>query len=230
MGFSYLSPAPENDRYFTGHVDDARIYTRALSHSEVMALYNGNQSTGSGVYLLGAPLSVSGSLSIHAGELDVSASNYPITLSGNWLNVGDFTKRSGTVYLRGGKDQTMSGNTVFNNLDITANGRTRSVYFDYRGRQSISGALVLQGTSANPISLRSTKTESGWNILLDSNDGSQTVEYLNVQDSDASGGATLVCHTNTEGCTDSGRNTNWDFSNEAVAAPSKKDGFFFFLE
>ncbi|MBA3298115.1 MAG: hypothetical protein H0U19_14405, partial [Acidobacteria bacterium] len=58
--------------FLNGFVDDVRIYNRALSASEVRALYNGNQNTGSGTYTLGSALTVAGNLNIVSGALDTS--------------------------------------------------------------------------------------------------------------------------------------------------------------
>jgi hypothetical protein len=205
---------------FFGQIDDFRVYNRALSASEIQKLYNGYPHTGSGVYSLGSKLNVSGSLLNYTGELR-TGNAYPITASGNWLNMGQFTS-TGTVYLRGGTNQTMSGNTVFGNLNATSNGRNRTIFMDHSSRQSASGALVLQGTVSNALTLRSTRTGSGANLLLDGSSGSQEIAYMNVRNNDASGGSTLVCYAIAEGCTDSGNTTNWLFLD-----PSGRNQFFF---
>ncbi|OGJ56680.1 hypothetical protein A3D88_02790 [Candidatus Peribacteria bacterium RIFCSPHIGHO2_02_FULL_52_16] len=192
-----------------GKIDDIRIYNRALTASEINALYNGGKSTGSGVYVLGSNLDVNGNLNIYSAALDASAGNYNVTLSGSAALYGDFTKRSGTFTLDGG-DQTISGSTVFHNFTKTVTS-AQTLTFDHTSRQSISGALTLRGAASNLMSLRTTKTGSASNLLLDGDGGSQTIDFLDVLDSDASGGDALVCSDVAEECTDSGRNTNWDF-------------------
>jgi hypothetical protein len=214
---------PFGSRYWDGNIDDVRIYNRVLSRSEIQNLYNGYPHTGSGIYSLGSKLNISGSLLNYTGELR-TGNAYPLTLSGNLLNLGQFTS-TGTVYLRGGTNQTMSGNTVFQNLNVTSNGRTRTIFFDHSSRQSASGALVLRGTSTNPLSLRSTRSGSGANLLLDGSSGSQEIAYMNVRNNDASGGSTLVCYAIAEGCTDSGSNTNWLFTDPAVPNGRNNRGF-----
>ena len=199
------------DFNFPGEIDDVRVYTRALSASEIEALANGNPSSSSGTYTLGSQLELSGSLLNYTGTVDVSASDHPITVSGSWLNHGDFTKQSGTVYLPGGGAQTMSGNTVFNNLTITDNGATRTIFMDWTSRQTVSGALALQGTESNTLSVRSTRTGSAAQLVLDAETGTQTVAYVDVQDSNAGSGTSIICYENLEGCTDSENNTNWVF-------------------
>ena len=52
----------------------------------------------------------------------------------------------------------------------------------------------------------------GARLLLDGDSGTQTLDYLNVKDSNATGGQSLVCLTASEGCIDSGNTTNWTFA------------------
>jgi len=58
-------------------------------------------------YTLDGAIDVDGNLTITAGTLDASASNYAITLAGNWTNDGGFTSRSGTVTFDGSAAQTI---------------------------------------------------------------------------------------------------------------------------
>ncbi len=211
--------------FWDGQMDDVRVYNRALSASEIARLASGYPNTGSGVYNLGSALAVSGSLLNYTAELR-TGNAYPITVTGSWLNHGQFTS-TGTVYLRGGGNQTMSGNTVFHTLDIRSNGRTRTVFFDHSSRQSASGSLVLRGAKANVLSLRSTRAGSGANLLLDGDSGTQTIDYLNVKDNHADGGKTLECALSFEGCTDSGNNVNWRFQH--VQNPANNMGYILFF-
>ncbi|HVW66654.1 MAG TPA: LamG-like jellyroll fold domain-containing protein [Candidatus Peribacteraceae bacterium] len=197
--------------YMIGSLDDVRIYNRALSASEVSHLASGYQNTGSGNYVLGAALTVNGNLNIVSGNLDASASNYGVTAKGNWSNVGNFTPHSDTVTLSTTANQTLSGSTIFWNLTKLAT-NAASLFFDYTGRQSASGSLNLMGVQGGLLKIRSTATGTGAHILLDGDSGTQNLRYLDVKDSDATGGATLTCHTGDGGCADSGNNTNWSFS------------------
>jgi len=200
--------------FSTSLIDDVRVYNRILSASEVSSLANGNQYTGSGVYTLGNALDVDGDLGLYDSTLR-TGNAYGITVSGSWLGHGRLSS-TGTVTLDG-TNQTISGNTIFNNLTVTR-ASTGTLFFDFQGRQSVSGALTLQGAAGNLLILRSTLTGSASNLLLDGSAGTQTIDNLDVQDSDASGGAELECLTASEGCVDSGNNTNWSFSS-AVTTP-----------
>ena len=109
-----------------------------------------------------------------------------------------------------GSGQTLSGSTLFENITkVTGNDDT--FWLDYTAQQSVSGTLTLRGNAVGLLELRSTKTGSASNLLLDSGDGVQVIDYVDVQDNDASGGQTLVCRATEEGCVDSGNNTNWEF-------------------
>ncbi|MFH1671106.1 MAG: LamG-like jellyroll fold domain-containing protein [Patescibacteria group bacterium] len=205
--FGFVDPDLYGYTYenYSGLIDDVRIYNRALSASEVESLANGNPSTGSGYYTLGASLDISNNFNNYTGNLVSSGS---ITIQGNWNNQGDFTHDGGGTVNFNGSNQFLSGSTVF--WDLTSTGSSAdTLTFDYTSRQSISGALTLAGAASNLLSLRSTKTGSASNILLDASAGTQTFTYLDVQDSDASGGAALVVNDGTH--TDSGNNTNWSF-------------------
>ncbi len=221
-GYMMLGKDASSANPYMGYLDDIRIYNRALSFSEVTTLYSGIRSTGSGTYVLGADLTTTGNLTINSGTLDVSSSNYNVTVGGNWMNAGRFTKQTGTVTFNGSGNQTISGSTVFNNFSATTS-TARTIFFDYTGRQSASGSMTLRGVSGNKLSIRSTKTGSGARILLDGDATQFTSDFaqLDVKDSNATGGQALVCYTNTEGCTDSGNNTNWTLGNLSYTITGK---------
>ncbi len=194
------------DAPLNGFLDDVRIYNRALSANEVSSLYNGNKNTGSGKYVLSSNTTIAGDLNVYAGALD--AAGYNVSVSGNANLQADLTLGGGTMTLNGSGPQTISGSTVFSNLTKTVSAAS-TLYLDYTSRQSVSGALVLRGAAANLLSIRSTKSGSGARILLDGDAGTQTIDYLNVKDSNASGGQTLACDVVSEGCIGGTNNTNW---------------------
>lgn len=216
-----------NGYYFDGHIDDVRIYNLSLNRAEIERLGNGYPDTGSGIYLLGAALDVNGNLRILGGGIDVSGTNYGITLGGNFLNLGGFTKRSGTFTLDGSGEQTISGSTVFHNFTKTVTSAS-TLYYDHLARQFYSGALTLRGASSNLLSIRSTWIGSGARMSLDLEDGTQTIDYLNVKDNWAQSGATLLCYATSEGCVNSGNNNGWNFT-DPPPPPSRRRTFFYFL-
>ncbi|MDN4166242.1 T9SS type A sorting domain-containing protein [Cytophagales bacterium LB-30] len=78
---------------------------------------------GTGTKTLDGNISLANSLTINASStLDVSASNYGITLGGNWNNNGTFVPNTGTVTFNGSTSTINPGGTgagkVFYNVDI----------------------------------------------------------------------------------------------------------------
>jgi hypothetical protein len=72
-------------------------------------LYNLLINKSSGAAILSSALNVNNDLTIQSGTLDVSASNFTITLVRNWVNNGTFTPRNGTVQLSGNTTLTTGG-------------------------------------------------------------------------------------------------------------------------
>ena len=90
-------------RFLNGTIDDVRIYNRALSAGEIAAIAaNKPTSAGGGTFTLQDALDVNNNLLLTTGELDVSSSNYAITVGNDWQNtIGIFTPQAGTVTLDG---------------------------------------------------------------------------------------------------------------------------------
>lgn len=88
------------------------------------ATYDDLILSGSGTKSLGGSVIVNDDLNITAVTLDASASNYPITISGDWTNTGTFNARQATVTFNGSASQTItkSGGETFNNLVFTGSG------------------------------------------------------------------------------------------------------------
>ncbi len=98
---------------------------------------------------LGGNVTVNGVLTIGATTtLDVSASNFALTLLGNWVNNGAFIPQSGTVTLQGGAAQTMSGVAAsFNNITIdNSAGVTLSVSETVNGIVTFTNGKITTGT------------------------------------------------------------------------------------
>jgi len=155
-----------------------------------------------GTFTLPAALTASG-VTITAGTLDASASNYGVTVAGNWTKNagGGFTARSGTVTLNG-TNQTMSGSTSFWNLTKTV-ASADTLTLAAGTTQTVEGTLTLNGAASNLLSLRSTVNGQQFNV---NPQGTRTVSYLDVQDSNNTNATLLACAT---GCQTSGNNTNW---------------------
>src|SRR5207248_1737290 len=119
----------------------------------------------------------SGTLTFNGATL--SAGGNTINLAGNWNdNGGTFNGSGGTVALTGG-NQTISGSTAFNNLTKTV-ATARTLTFDATGLQTITGTMILQGSSGQLLSLRSSSFGTQWKIDPQS---VRTIAFLDVQDS-----------------------------------------------
>ena len=69
--------------------------------------------------VLGSDLTLTGGITITAGTLDVSASNYNINLAGDWTDNGTFIPETGTVTFNGSGVQTVTpGSSSFYHLII----------------------------------------------------------------------------------------------------------------
>lgn len=155
------------------------------------------------VFQLGAALDINNNLTITAGTFDVTTSNWLITVGGSFAQVGLFTQRAGTVLFDDAtKTSIISGSTTFNDFDCVT--QDKNIQFTAGTTQTIGGDLTLTGAASHLIVLRSTTTDSHWNLTVS---GTHTVNYVNVEDSDASGG-NLILQTNSF---DAGNNHNWQF-------------------
>ncbi|MGP8215343.1 MAG: hypothetical protein ACLQQ4_07255, partial [Bacteroidia bacterium] len=96
---------------------------------------------------LGSAITVSGTLLITTGSIDVSASNFPITINGTFTNnsaTTAFNGRGGTVTF--GANSTLGGNfvTTFSNLTVAAGGGLLTA--NTRGENVTENLLVNTGT------------------------------------------------------------------------------------
>src|SRR5207247_6503784 len=102
---------------------------------------------------LGGAITVSGNLTINSATSSAVGNN--VNLAGNWNNNGGtFNAGIGTVVLTG-SNQTVSGSTTFNNLTKTV-ATARTLTFDATGTQTITGTMILQGSSGQLRSRRSS--------------------------------------------------------------------------
>ena len=111
--------------------------------------YGNLQTASGGAKTLGGAVTVLTNMTIGSGTtLDVSASNYAMTITGAWTNNGAagtaFTARSGTVTFNGSAAQTISGNrTDFNIMTINS---TATVVVPYGTTQSRATTVNNYGT------------------------------------------------------------------------------------
>jgi hypothetical protein len=157
--------------------------------------FNNLTVNSAGVYTLGAPITVQGSLSILNGDFDVSASNHAINLAGNFTtsSPGIFTPRAGTITLNG-VTQNIDGSPFFN--FITAGSGTKSFVSSINIQNNItigSGTVVsannnivfVGGSWTNNAVSGFSQTALGivqfnGNATQNIDNGSQTTTFNNV--------------------------------------------------
>lgn len=185
--------------FFEGDADDLRVYDRALSLSEIQTLANGGQP---GAYE--ASLTQSGNLDVN-GNFSVGGGTY--NANGNDINVvgdfllsgGVFLPNLGEVIFDGASTSTISGSIDFYDLTATL---PDTLIFGAGETVTVSNSINLQN-----VKLRSSSIGTEW--LIDFNGVTQTLQSLDVQDSNASPGNTLVPDVNSF---NRGNNTNWQFN------------------
>ena len=85
------------------------------------------------------------------------------------------------------------------------------IYFP-AGQTVTTTTFLVNGTSGNLMSLRSTTPGSVWNLVQAS--GAVGITYVDIQDSNASGGASFQCINGVN----SGNNTGWTFINSGFSS------------
>lgn len=140
---------------------------RSSASSPAVSSYINVQFLGSGTKSLSGAITVSTSLVIGGtATLDVTASNYAITLTGNWTNTSTFLARSGTVTLNGAASQTITNaaGETFNNL--TVNNSTASSAIVFGGPVTVNGVMTFTDghvitTASNLLTLGSGASATG---------------------------------------------------------------------
>ena len=165
-------------------------------------------------------LTIAGNLTIAAtGTLDASAGNTSIIASGNWANSGSFVPGDGTVtFIDSGTVSNITGNTTFNNFGcVTA---SKQLTFEAGSIQTINDTLTLSGQAAGTeIVLRSTAFGTRW--TFDVVGSAQSVEYIDVQDSQSSTNNIVAENSIDSGNTDRMEAPpHWVFGLAAITSPT----------
>ncbi|MHC4446781.1 MAG: beta strand repeat-containing protein, partial [Planctomycetota bacterium] len=183
--------------------DNSAIFTPGASayNNVTLSLGNGGQ-----ILTLGSALDLDGNLTINNGGLDVSASNYAITVAGDFTNQDIFTARSGTVTLDG-TGQTISGTTTFFNLTKSV-AVADTLTFEAGSTTGIDGTVTLNGAAGNRLSLRSSTPGSRWNIGVSAG-ATKAIDYVDVQDSSANPSHSSQQPIGPTNSINSGNNIEW---------------------
>ena len=154
---------------------------------------------------------------------EIKGSN--ITLNSDLSTLTTYVNNSGATFTGGGK---IYHNVTFNELNGSIVVADSNAYFQLTlasssdanpGSNIIFTAGTTQttsylgssgGTNTHPIVLRSSSSPAQYTINASSTTG---LNYINIQDSIASGAAApFICGNGVVNCSDSGNNTNWNFS------------------
>ncbi|MEX2442215.1 MAG: hypothetical protein WD492_01320, partial [Alkalispirochaeta sp.] len=182
----------------------------------------GNTTMTAGALSLGAGLTVEGNLLLGGGDLQ--AIGQTITLSGDFDRSGGGTFSEGTstvAFVDSGVTSQILGATTFSGLESTVGGKI--IQFGAGSTQTVTGTLTLTGVSGNQLVLRSTTTDSTWQ--LDPSGATITVDYVDVQDSDVA--STTAVLTPSTAATNSGNNDVFD-SSLTVSVFGDDDGLWDF--
>ncbi|MFQ5685151.1 MAG: choice-of-anchor U domain-containing protein [Candidatus Scalindua sp.] len=166
-------------------------------------------------------LTVDGNLTIAStGTLDASAGGTTISLSGDWTDNGTFTPGNGTVTFTGSGTSVVNGSNTFNNFTSVTAGK--QLTFAAGSTQTITNTLTLNGQADETrIVLRSSVSGTRW--TFDVTGGAQSVDFVDVKDSNASSN-----NITANNFTDSGNNDDtesspfWELG--AVASDEDNDG------
>ncbi len=175
-----------------------------ISGGAVSSFYNFTHSNASTLVLSTNPIDVNNNFSNTIGAFNQNG--LAITVGKNWTNTAVFTPGTGTVTFDG-SGQSISGSATFYNFTKQIIAPADTMTFDNTSEQTITHLLTLKGAASNLLSLRSDSTPSQWDITLVSG-GAQAIQYVDVKDSNAGNGVTLVAGLTS---TNSFNNINWNF-------------------
>ncbi len=157
-------------------------------------------------------VNVTGDVTIYpsaAGSTNsITLTSGSLTVGGNWTNNDTFTCGTSTVtFDNATSTSTLTGSTTFYGLVSTTTGK--NVKFTSDIVIGVTGHLNFEN-----ITLRSTSSGATWYLNLS---GDQDVSGVDVRDSNASGGDTIIDFDcpDIPGCY-YGNNTNWDFGPPAA--------------
>jgi hypothetical protein len=121
--------------------------------------------------------------------------------------VGGGSTYNCTLNQGGAGTLTITGANTFNNITNT-NATASQITFPASTTTTVNN-FTLSGTAGNLVSIRSSS--SGTRFTLSKSSGAVSVSYLDIQDSNATGGATWQA-TTANGNVDSGNNLGWSFT------------------
>lgn len=138
------------------------------------------------------------------GTLTAGANSYNV--SGDWSNSGTFTADTSDLVLDG-TDQAINGSSTFYDLTKSV-ASAYTLTFEAGSTQTVSNSITLTGAAANLLSLRSSGTPTKWNLSINAG-ATKNIDYVDVQDSDASGSDASHIPIKPTNSIDSGNTIDW---------------------
>lgn len=169
---------------------------------------------------------VGGTFTIAANATYSASATAAMNLAGTYANSGTFTHSSGTVTLDGTSTQSITcGSSSFNTLTSTntsgltfsGNCTTAGTFSHNQGSTTLTfeagstyafNAIDIDGAAASLVTMQSSSGGSYWYFNVTA--ATPTVTYINVSDSNASGGSEIDASDGTS--TNGGHNVNWNFT------------------
>jgi hypothetical protein len=140
--------------------------------------------------LSGNNSTISGDVAITSGTLELSGTTN-LNVAGNFSNSDTFTPNSGKITLTSGTHE-IAGATTFYDLTLSPN---NTITFPASTTQTISNTFSCTGTAGNIITINSSS--AGTQATLSKSSGTVDCDYLSLQDSNATGGATWNAGNNS---------------------------------
>ncbi|MBF0593812.1 MAG: DUF11 domain-containing protein [Candidatus Omnitrophica bacterium] len=171
-------------------------------------------------------IDLTGNFVLKSGTFVAPAAGNLFLIAGDFTHSGGvFTHNNGTVVLNATSlaaqtDQLISGGTTFYALvkQISAGNQVHRLIFDHTAIQDIAGRLTLQGLSGgtpNYLVILSDLANSPARLKLEVG-GLQTITDVDVTDSNAAGGVSLVARSSLDHSGAGFHNTNWIFGTPTV--------------
>ena len=183
---------------------------------------SGTFTPGTGTVIFDGNTTISGSATntfyniTISGVLNAPSANIDIT--NNWSNTGTFNPGTGTITFRGVTTSIISGNTSFYNLtiDTTADG-AKTMSFDAGSTQTITHALILNGSNDNELTLERNNGSGNDQYMFVIPRNMTSGDFINVSNNKVNGNYYVTVGNSV---VDGGNNTNWIFPVDETLTPT----------
>jgi len=200
----------------TQTVDETLAYSNLKASTSGTKSLNGTTTATGTTTITGATLDTTSAndYTLNTAYLDIAtggtliANDSTIAIGSDWTNDGTFNYGTSTISFTTNNNSIIDGNTEFYNLNISST-TAKTMTFTAGDTTTINsaGVFTVAGNTGQLIKLWSSSTPTQWII---NHQGTESVDYADVKDSDCHASSTNITTTNTTG---SGQNndTCWIF-------------------